>query len=190
MEPCWDRTGKFQWRTNLWASSWTREAASSGLDQVTSRRLFSVYSSMVPHTTVSFSLLTTELWQTCNSVQISMDCWQILQNCSSEWRKGVFQKHCTFWKVDNSLGLGPYLTLLRQNVQVKKIISWLLLLPTNAFVLWECGREIWKPVAFIHFLLLQLNCTWWYRTVVLGGENIIRIQWGPQLPFSRPPSGI
>lgn len=189
MEPCWDQTGNSsgEW---LWASLWTWGAASSGLDQVTSRGLFSVYSSMVPHTTVPFSLSQHCCEQTCNSVQISMDFWQILQNCSCEWRKGEFWKHCTFWKVDNSLGLGPYLTLLGWNVQKKKIICWLLLLAINAFVLWECGRERWKPMAFIQFLFLQLNCTWWYRTVVLGGENFIRMQWGPQLLLSCPPSGI
>lgn len=113
---------EFQWRTELWASSWTWGAASSGSEQMTSRGLFNVCSFVVPHTTVSFSLSQLCCEQTCSPVQISVDCRQMLQNCSCEWRKGAFQKHCTFWKVDSSLGLGPYLRLLGQNVQVKKII--------------------------------------------------------------------
>lgn len=56
-----------------------------------------------------------------------------------------------------TLGLGPCLTLLGQNVQVKKIISYLLLLSISAFVLWECGTERWEPMAFIQFLLLPQN---------------------------------
>lgn len=49
--------------------------------------------------------------------------------------------------------------------------------------------ERWKPMAFIQFLLLQLNHTWRYRTVVLGGEKFIRMQWGHSFFFLALPLG-
>lgn len=122
MEACRDQTGNSSEGQSSEQAHGPEELRAVASEQMTSGGLFNACSFVVPHTTVSFSLSQLCCEQTCNPVQISVDCRQMLQNCSCEWRKGAFQKHCTFWKVDSSLGLGPYLRLLGQNVQVKKII--------------------------------------------------------------------